>query len=101
MARYRIKVEALDPSAEELRAELRMGIECEGFVIMADQGDDGCISAEHMSVTKAAELMNLNDNMIESVCIAKAMAEAKQLTRDMKTAKLLRGILGGRDDDDD
>lgn len=39
MAKYRIKIEALDPE-EELRAEYRIGIECEGFTIIANRKDD-------------------------------------------------------------
>ena len=35
MARYRIMVEALAP-AEELRAESRMGFECDGFCCITD-----------------------------------------------------------------
>lgn len=101
MARYRIKVEALDPSAEELRAELRMGIECEGFVIMADQGDGGCTSIEHMSITKAAELMAGNAEMIKTACVARAIAEGRTYARELSVKGLLRDMLGGRDDDDE
>lgn len=101
MARYRIKVEALDPSVEELRAELRMGIECEGFVVMADYGDDGCTSIEHMNVIKIAELMAGNAEMIKTACLARAIAEGRTYARELSVKGLLRGILGGRDDDDE
>lgn len=101
MARYRIKVEALDPSAEELRAELRMGIECEGFVVMADQGDGGCTSIEHMNIAKAAELMSGNAEMIKTACLARAIAEGRTYARELSVKSLLHGILGGHDDDDE
>lgn len=95
MAKYRIKVEALDPS-EELRAEYRIGMECDGFCIMMDRGDgEGNCVIKDMSIVGIAALMASDEMTLPAAVLAKAMAEGKQLTRDLKARSLAEMIMGG------
>ena len=83
MAKYRIKVEALDP-AEELRAEYRMGIECDGFCIIGDCDDGHDTSIHQMSVVRIAGIMSADENLIAAACIARGMAEGHQYEEKIK-----------------
>lgn len=91
MAKYRIKIEALDP-AEELRAEYRMGIECEGFCIIADEEDGHDTSIHHMSTVDIARCMSREENMMEAVCIARGMFEARTVARKFDEEKVMQRI---------
>ena len=97
MAKYRIKIEALDP-AEELRAEYRIGIECEGFCIIADEEDGHDTSIHHMSTVDIAHCMANDENMMEAVCIARGMFEAKSVARkfdeEMVMSRIARSFAG-------
>ena len=91
MAKYRIKIEALDP-AEELRAEYRIGIECEGFCIIADEEDGHDTSIHHMSTVDIAACMARDKNLMESACIAQGMFEARNVARKFDEEKVMSRI---------
>lgn len=100
MAKYRIKVEALDPG-EELRAEYRMGIECEGFCILMDQGEGKACSAMHdVGVLDIARILADSEETLKAAVLAKAIAEGKRLARDLKASTLAEMIMGGLQGDD-
>lgn len=104
MAKYRIKVEALDP-AEELRAEYRMGIECDGFCIIGDCEDGHDTSIHQMSVSMLAGIIAADENLIAAACIAKGMAEARQFEESIKRrdamSKLAKSLGLSEDNDDE
>lgn len=91
MAKYRIKIEALDP-AEELRAEYRIGIECEGFCIIADEEDGHDTSIHHMSTVDIAVCMANDKDLMESACIAQGMFEARNVARRFDEEKVMSRI---------
>ena len=103
MAKYRIKIEALDP-AEELRAEYRIGIECDRFVILSEiEGGDSVEQALHdVNQLKIAEMIKASPEMMASAMIARAMHEAEEYMRKNELAKntgnLLERIFGGEKD---
>lgn len=100
MAKYRIRVEALDP-AEELRAEYRIGIECDRFVILSEiEGGDSVEQALHdVNQIKIAEMIKTCPQMMAAAMIARAMHEASEYVRKNEMAKnagnLLERIFGG------
>ena len=105
MSKYKIRVEALD-LAEELQAEYRMGIECDGFVIIADKGNVIGTSVHNMSMFDIATAMRQETDMLLSAAfVARAMAEADEYVRGGKAndaAKLLAGLFGkGRESEED
>ena len=100
MTKYRIKVEALDP-AEELRAEYRIGIECEGFLIVADKGDGHNTSIHKLSPVEMASMIANDPDLINVACIALGMVKGNKLAEEKKRevavssfAKRLAGMMG-------
>ena len=91
MAKYRIKIEALDP-AEELRTEYRIGIECDGFCIIADQGRTQDTSIHQMSTVDIAECMVNDENLMTAACIARGMFEARTVARKFDEEKVMQRI---------
>lgn len=89
MAKYRIRVEALDP-AEELRAEYRMGIECEGFLIVADKGDGHNTSIHKLSPVEMAGMIANDPDLINVACIALGMVEGNMYRQARKREKVLK-----------
>ena len=101
MAKYRIRIEALDP-AEELRAEYRMGIECDGFTIITDNGDKTGLTIHEMSRDDIATTIAHDEDLLYAAIVAKAIAEAKRMEREMKAGKVLEAFtarIGGSDED--
>lgn len=111
MAKYRIKVEALDP-AEELRAEYRMGVECDRFYFVAitDDGEDNAqgqqIGLENVNKLDIAESIFENDVLMEAAIIADGLrrgrdyfASQRQIQHAVKLSgedmkKLFRKMMG-------
>jgi len=83
MAKYRIKVEALDP-AEELRAEYRVGVECDRFYFAAitDADEDGDknqqVALENVNKLEIAESIFENDVLMEAAIIADGLRRARE-----------------------
>ena len=99
MAKYRIKVEALDP-VEELRAEYRVGIECDRFYFAAitDADKDGDkaqrVALERVSTTDLAHSILECDALMEAAFIAEGMRrgyEYRQSRRQIKHAVKVSG----------
>lgn len=99
MAKYRIRIEALDP-AEELRAEYRMGIECDGFTIITDNGDRTGITIHEMSRDAIATTIAQDEDLLSAAIVAKAMAEANRMEREMKSSRVIDAFVAriGRED---
>lgn len=91
MAKYRIKIEALDP-AEELRAEYRIGIECEGFTIIANRSDGHQTAIHDMNRADIVDCMVSNQDMMEAACIARGFFEAKSVARRFDEEKVMSRI---------
>jgi hypothetical protein len=83
MAKYRIKVEALDP-AEELRAEYRVGIECDRFYFAAitdadKDGDKGqLVALENVNKLDIAGSIFENDTLMEAALIADGLRRGEE-----------------------
>ncbi len=81
MAKYRIKVEALDP-AEELRAEYRVGVECDKFYFAAisdeDEDKGQRVALESVDKLDIAESIFENDILMESAIIADGLRRARE-----------------------
>lgn len=91
MAKYRIKVEALDP-ADELRAEYRMGIECEGFTIIGDV-ETGVKTAMHdMSVADLAIGLASEADLFTAACMARGLVEGDMYRQTRKREKALKAL---------
>ena len=92
MAKYRIKIEALDPE-EELRAEYRIGIECNGFVILADCDDRAIDTSIHqVSVMRLAEMIESNKHICAAAFIAKGIAEGRMYKETMNRKEVFEEL---------
>ena len=88
--KYRIKIETINGNDEELRAEYRMGLDCEGFVIIGDREDDVDTSIHEMSTMDIAHAIAVSDELMQAAYIAIGIDNAKQSHdwRHMKAAAL-------------
>ena len=96
MNKYRIRVEALDDGEgkrEQLDQEYTDGIECEGFVILADKGEDTYESLHNVSRLDIAEMMAKSSVMMAASVIAKALRESEEITERGKREEAFKGIL--------
>lgn len=91
MAKYRIRVEALDP-AEELRAEFRMGMECEGFCIIEEHENGHHTAIHEMNMVDIARCMANNKELMESACIARGMLEGREAARKIREANIMSNL---------
>lgn len=90
--KYRIKVEVIDESGEELDSEYTDGIECAGFVILGmDEG--GCNTAlHHVTTLDIAKAIAGSDNMMAASVIAKGIRDAAKYEAKGKFASLLSAL---------
>ena len=87
MANYRIKVEPIGELNEDMMPDddLRMGVECDGFTIIADRDEEhGTVYAAHLSITDIATIIAGNAFMLKAAYIAKAMRESVELTEKLE-----------------
>ena len=95
MAKYRIKVEALDP-AEELRAEYRIGIECDRFVILSEVEGSGSVEQALHDVNQiiiANMIVNCKE-MMSAALIARGMLEAHEYMDKEKKKQSFDSLIG-------
>jgi len=103
MAKYRIRVEALDP-AEELRAEYRIGIECDRFVMLSEvEGSGSMQQALHdVDTIDIAQMIKSSKEMMSAAMIARGMLEADEYQNKMEKRQGLdnffMGMFGGDED---
>lgn len=94
MAKYRIRVESLDPAAEELRAEYRMGIDCDRFCILADTGEKILCCMHDVSKVDLAAMIAGCSEATEAAIMAKAMYEAREYARRTRSDRLAAALMG-------
>lgn len=80
MAKYRIKIEALDPN-ETIKEDLQAGVECNGFFLGMNTGDDNRSIINNLSIVDIAGVIAPDTKLLEAAIIARAMDEAR-LTRE-------------------
>lgn len=74
MAKYRIKVEALDGN-EKIDQRYVDGIECDGYVIIADAGDKFTTAIHHMNVEGISNAIMGDAKLLSAGILAKAKKE--------------------------
>jgi len=100
MANYRIKVEPIGELNEDMMPDddLRMGVECDGFTIIADRDEEhDTVYAEHMAIIDIATIIAGNEFMLKAAYVAKAMRESAEITekRDNPFVKIIQSIEKG------
>ena len=96
--KYRIKVEVIDESGEELDAQYTDGLECDKFVILAISNDGDMDAALHgVSNFDLACAIAQENNMMAAATIAKGILDAQQYETKGKMEKLLNALKGIED----
>jgi hypothetical protein len=86
MAKYRIRVEALDAN-EKLDEELINGIECEGYFMVAHKDGGNDLSIQDMSEVDIAIAIAKSTELLSAAIIAKAMEEGRRMKREREKPK--------------
>ena len=100
-AHYRIIVEKIGEESEEYKLPRDLtkeggGIECDGFVILADLDKEAHQTVIHnMTRIGIANIMHANPAMLSAATLAKAMDEANEIERKAETARGLERLFEG------
>ena len=79
--KYRIKVESINGNDEELRAKWRTGIDCNGFVIIEDDGDGYGVLMHGVSTMDIAQVIVKSDELTKAACVALGMIAGREITK--------------------
>lgn len=94
MGKYLVRVESMDMD-ERLDQRYTDGIECEGFALIADGGDQSIVAIHRMSVDGISDAMKNEDKLLSAAILAKAKREITDIaTRQNKGRDMLRTLLG-------
>ena len=94
MGKYIIRVESVerDEAFDKRYAE---GIECDGFVILADKGDDeSCVAIHHMNVDGISDIISCNGDMLSAAILAKAKVDIGEASKKSRMKDMLGSLLG-------
>lgn len=94
MAKYRIRVEALEDGCQ-FDEDFQTVMECEGFCMILDKGDNAAEVIHGMTFMQLAENIAVCDNVLPAAGIARAIVEAKASLRKYKVSNVLDHIFGG------
>ena len=95
--KYRIKVESVDGMDLRLDEQYKNGIECDGFVIVAHDGEGSTVAIHHMNVLGIAEGIADSDELMAGAAIAEGIKKSKAIMARSKL-KGLAGLFGNGDD---
>ena len=90
--KYRVKVEVIDGSGEELDNQYIQGIECNAFVLLA-LVEGGCTTVLHgVNTLDIAKAISHSGELMAASVIAKALREATRYKSNAKLAGLLSAL---------
>lgn len=95
---YRINVEVVGEEDEcKVSPELRGGVPCNGFVIIADTDEGGTVEAHRVSLYDMAQAFSKEGTLLAAAHLGKAMKEAEEMRRKQDVTGWLDTILKRRD----
>lgn len=91
MAKYRIRVEVLDPK-EKVNEELLAGLECDGFFMCTslkedDDTIDNTVTIHDTNTIDMAKAIFMSTELMEAAIFAHGMEKARLMKRDRKEPK--------------
>lgn len=96
MSKYRIRVEMIEgEDGERFDERFAEGIECNGFVILGDKGDDACCAIHDVNTMRIAEMIAHHSDMSAAAVIAQALREAEEIKRKGEMEERLARMFGG------
>lgn len=85
MAKYRIKVEALEPNSE-VHEELLNGVVCDGYFLCASRSETkNTIAIDNMSTIDIAISIAKSTDLLEAAMIAHGMEEARLMRKNRES----------------
>jgi hypothetical protein len=96
MGKYLIRVESMDHDEVFNKAYSR-GFECDGFVIMADKGDDVAVAMHHVSIDNISDMIAHESTLAQAAILADAKRRITEIARkdDMaEKCEALKKVLG-------
>lgn len=96
MGKYLIKVESTEHD-EALDQRYQKGIECDGFVIMADKGEGATTCMHDVSIDTISDMILLDSKLMEAAILAEAKRKIEELMEQSKIeakADALKKLLG-------
>ena len=98
---YRIKIEPISETGEDhLSADLRNGIECKGFTLIANLGKKTQVIIQGMSTHDMAEAFAGEGRFMAAAHVGKAIQEARKMECAADLSKLAEDLFGVRSDRD-
>lgn len=98
MAKYLIKVEALDGS--ELDKRYTEGIECDGFAVLGDSKESGVAAIHNLSNFDLAGLITNCDHLMIAAELATTMRKIKSSLKKVSEDDFMRHVIESLDNDD-
>lgn len=92
MGKYLIKVESMDMD-EKLDERFQNGLECDGFVILADKEDSSEVALHRMSVDSISDIIVNNPHLMSAGILAKAKKEVVECSRAGKMKDVMSRLL--------
>ena len=93
MGKYRIRIESMDHD-EVLDSEYVEGIECDGFVVLANKGEDCQVVIHQVNVDTISDMIAGSRKMMAASVLAKGKREAVDMLRQDEMGDLLGKLLG-------
>jgi hypothetical protein len=92
MGKYLIRVESMDHD-EVLDNEFVEGIECDGFVVLANKGEGCQVVLHKVSIDIISDIIASNKKMMAAAILAKAKMDVKAQLRQDEMGDLLGRLL--------
>ena len=97
MGKYLIRVESMDHD-EQLNQEYQDGIECDGFVIMADKGEGATVALHEVNVDTISDMIQGESKLRQAAILADAKRKIVEIAMKDKAeskAEALKALLIG------
>jgi len=97
MGKYLIKVESMDHD-EVMERQYQEGIECDGFVIMADKGESVSVAIYGVNIDMISDIIKANSKLRQAAILADAKRRIMDIAmKDEAGAKVeaLKALFGG------
>lgn len=101
MGKYLIKVESMggdEQHNEKFNEKYGEGIECDGFVILANQGKGCSVAIHDIDMDTISGIIGSNAQMLSAGILAKAKVDIAEATKSGKMKDMLRGLFGDMED---
>lgn len=94
MGKYLIKVESMDMT-DKMDERYENGIECDGFVLIADNGEGYTTAIHKMSVDDISDCIKGDSKMMSAAILANAKREIIDITvKEERGNAVLKALLG-------